>query len=415
MSYRTQDMRLLFWLGSLALVLACAAVLARTQTSLATQALDKITGEDEAEAEAEVTPQTVVSKKAVPAISKRVQEDATGAWGMTADAQRGQSLSFMLTGTLPSNFEAFGHYHYRFEDTLSQGLTLSITEGSTAADSIAISFNDQVVDAHAVGLSVSYEANVLVVDFADLKDPRWAGFNVSKDTVITIVYQAHLNQTCLLGMTGNDNTAKLVYTKEPTLGQDGETPQVTTRVFCYALQLTKVSDSDGKALAQAEFSIRVADDNTYQASRGLYVQKDGTLGETECSFVSDSSGIVQASGLDEGSYLIKEVKAPSGYQRSAKDLVIKIDARRDDEARTLSALEATIVSGKARLNNVSAEVGLVELCVENSPVKSSSPTKQLPQTGVGPIAAFLIVAGLAILAISRVSDIRRKWTRHSSS
>lgn len=416
MSHRTQNMRLLFFLGSLALILACAGVLAHVQTSLAAQALVEVANEvgtDETD-EAEATPQAIVNKKAVPAISKHVQEDATAAWGTTADAQRGQAVTFMLTGTLPSNFEDFEHYHYRFEDTLSQGLTLSIPEGSDAADALAISFDDQKVDSCAEGLSVSYEGNVLIVDFADLKDVQWVDFNLSKGTVITIVYQAQLNGECLVGMAGNDNCAKLVYTSDPASGQDGETPQVSTKVFCYALKLVKVSSAGGEPLAQAEFSIRVADENTDLSSRGLYVQKDGTLGSSACSFVSDSSGTALVSGLDEGSYRITELKAPPGYERSSEELAITIEARRNDEDRTITALEATATSGKARIEEVSAESGLITAAVENNAIKSTTSAKQLPQTGVGPIAAILIAAGLALVIVSHAADRRHARSRHSS-
>lgn len=418
MSHRTQNMRLPFFLGSLTLILACAGVLAHAQTSLAVQALPEITSAGEAEFEAtdeaEATPQTIVSKKAVPAISKHVQEDATAAWGTTADAQRGQAVTFMLTGTLPSNFEDFERYHYRFEDTLSQGLTLNISEESDVAGALTISLNDQKVDPHTEGLSVSCEGNVLIVDFADLKDARWADFCISKDTIITIVYQARLNGECLVGMAGNDNCAKLVYTNDPVSSQDGETPQVSTKVFCYALKLVKVSDAGNEALAQAEFTIRVANDNTDQASRGLYLQKDGTLGTSACSFVTDSSGTVLLSGLDEGSYLIAELKAPPGYERSSEELAIKIEARRNDEDRNLAALEARVTSGKAHVDEVSAENGLVNASVTNSPIKSTTPAKQLPQTGVGPIAAILIAAGLALVIVSHAADRRHARSRHSS-
>ncbi|WP_306483032.1 SpaA isopeptide-forming pilin-related protein [Anaerococcus sp.] len=68
-------------------------------------------------------------------------------------------------------------------------------------------------------------------------------------------------------------------------------------------------DSDGKALQGAEFTITKPNDNNFQA-----IKKS-----------SNQNGLVEFDSLGEGTYLIEETKAPSGYNKLNKKWVLVID------------------------------------------------------------------------------------------
>lgn len=68
-------------------------------------------------------------------------------------------------------------------------------------------------------------------------------------------------------------------------------------------------DSDGKALQGVEFTITKPNDNNFQA-----IKKS-----------SNQNGLVEFDSLGEGTYLIEETKAPSGYNKLDKKWVLVID------------------------------------------------------------------------------------------
>lgn len=68
-------------------------------------------------------------------------------------------------------------------------------------------------------------------------------------------------------------------------------------------------DSDGKALQGAEFTITKPNDSNFQA-----IKKS-----------SNQNGLVEFDSLGEGTYLIEETKAPSGYNKLNKKWVLVID------------------------------------------------------------------------------------------
>lgn len=75
---------------------------------------------------------TVAAKNGVPTVDKKVQNANNKPNGTTEDfadtttAQVGQTVNFKLTGTLPSNYDDYyKNYAYTFDDTLSEGLTLT--------------------------------------------------------------------------------------------------------------------------------------------------------------------------------------------------------------------------------------------------------------------------------------------------
>lgn len=159
---------------------------------------------------------------------------------------------------------------------------------------------------------------------------------------IRVVYTATANKDIKVvgdsegqdtNITGNVNTAYLDYNNNPyeTTGATWQTAHDTATVYTYGIKVTKTDDEDAdKLLAGAEFQVYKDED------------KDGIIddGESAIQFASTGSGTYRVaasddankkdkvttsegtsatapnltlSGLDVGTYILKETKAPAGY------------------------------------------------------------------------------------------------------
>ncbi len=352
---------------------------------------------------------TIDEKSAVPTLDKLVQEDSSGQWGKVADVSTAQDASYRLVGTLPTNLGAFDNYHYCFTDTLSEGLVLN-TAGKSVGEAITVTIDGRKVAVDGTKLAATYQNNVLTVEFANLKDDVWSSLGVKGGSEICVEYHAQLTPQATRGSQGNSNTVTLTYTDDPVSGGDGSiTPSIVTKLFSYALRLTKVDEQTGEPLSGAKFAIVVAQDNTDADSVGKYVQADGSLGAQQYEFETGADGTFTVSGIDEGSYTVKEIRAPQGYERIDSDIQLHVSSQLDGSSLALTSLQATLSGGDA--TDVNAK-GLTKVMVVDSNTGridiSAADDKQLlmPITGLEGLGSGWAV-GLAMTAAAGIGIVCR--------
>lgn len=353
-------------------------------------------------------------KSSVPVVDKEVREDSTGLWGKVADADTTQDLSYRLTGTLPTNFGAYDSYHYRFTDTLESGLDITIPEGKNLADALTVHVGDHEVKVDGEKLSATFEDNVLVVDFANLKDQAWSELAIDKDAKITVEYTAHMTDQRAIGGAGNLNSVYITYTDDPISLGDGRTGEVPVRVFAYRLSLSKVDKQTGEPVSGAGFTIRISDKNSDVESRGLYVQGDGSLTATAHEFMTSGDGTFEVLGLDEGTYVISETTVPEGYLRPNEDITLTINSELDGQAISLAKLSSSIVGGDdeepgtasiAEVSTVDGNAGSVSIRVSNDH------WFLMPLTGQSGLGSS-VVLGAGLVTIATVGLTARRMSRH---
>lgn len=182
-------------------------------------------------------------------------------------------------------------------------------------------------------------------------------------------------------------------------------------VFTYELDTTKVDGTDTtKVLKDAEFKLyRKNSSNTNE-----YVKvEDGkvkgwTTNADEASVLkSGNDGKFVVKGLDDGTYYLKETKAPSEYNLLASDIKLEIKATTTngqnwngtDEA--LTAIEIKVNDG----NTTSGTNGTVSTTVENN--KGSV----LPSTGGIGTTIFYVIGGILMVGAGVILVSRRRRSK----
>lgn len=337
---------------------------------------------------------TAEPKSGVPTVEKKLQDNDDGVadqWQDAADYDIGESVPFKLTGTMPSKIADYKTYKYIFHDTLSAGLTFN--------NDVVVKIGETTIDASKYTVTAS--GTNIDIAFTDIKS---CGVDVSASSVVTVEYSAKVNENAVVGLPGNPNDVYLEFSNNPNQGGEGETgttPPDKVVVFTYELDVTKVDGEDTTVtLKDAEFKLS-------HNGKWLVVEngkvKEWVASEDNASTLkTDANGKIAIVGLDEGTYSLKETKAPSGYNLISTpiELVISADDLHDVEYTGSNAAD---VLTAIKLNDVAGDTstGIVNTQVENN--KGSV----LPETGgIGTTIFFvgggIIVAAAAILLIAKM-------------
>lgn len=157
---------------------------------------------------------------------------------------------------------------------------------------------------------------------------------------IRVVYTAKVNENIQVvddkgNTTGNQNTAYLDYNNNPYEAADPtwKTASDTAIVYTYGIKVTKTDDKDGnKLLAGAEFQVYKDEDGTGEIAEGakplnfvavgnnggayrvaVSSENNKTDKVTTIGGTSATDPNLTLSGLDVGTYILKETKAPDEY------------------------------------------------------------------------------------------------------
>ena len=340
---------------------------------------------------------TIRAKTDAPTVEKKVLEGNT--YQDAADYNIGDAVPFRLIGSVP-DMSRYDTYKYIFHDTLSTGLTLNensikvyVASDKAGTDKVEIT----------TGWTKAVSGQTFTVSFADLKTVT----GVSQGKYIIVEYTATLNQSAVIGLPGNSNEVYLEYSNKPDQSGSGEnntgnTPKDEVLVFTYELDTTKVDGSNTETKLQDAKFVLLNSDGTKVAkiSSGKFdgwqdlpdAGSDGKIAaeswHTDSVLTSNASGLFTVTGLDAGTYKLREIVAPAGYNLLKNDIVVVITATIDGTPSTLTGLAVT-ADDTAGTGNVDS--GIVGITVANN--KGAT----LPETGGIGTTIFYTVGGILVL------------------
>ena len=360
-----------------------------------------------------VGPTTVTTKDGtVPTVEKKVNnKDAD-------TANIGDTVNFTLTGTLPDNYDSYSTYKYIFHDTLSKGLTLN--KDSIKVYKNTVDENNVIESTHytiePTGDTTLNDGCTFEVKFTDLKQA--VSKKADADNII-VTYSATLNENAEIGTTGNTNKVKLEYSNDPNKDGTGTTTEKEVFVYTFQLNVDKVDDKDktetdgntvyNKGLNGAEFELYSDEECTkkiklVKVSDGAYrvAKTDETdVGTITTATVDGKDGTLSIAGLKDGTYYLKETKAPDGYNLpTGKDAIKKI---------TLGA--TTSLNGS--LNQETCE-NVTVIKAGNAATGTATVTitnnagSQLPSTGGMGTTLFYVIGGALMAGAAIVLVIKKK-------
>lgn len=348
----------------------------------------------------------ITVKTDAPTVEKKVLEDdkynQDGGYGTgyndVADYNMGDPVTFHLIGSVP-DMSRYDTYKYVFHDTLSAGLTLN--ENSIK---VYVASDKAGTDkAEITGWAKAVDGQSFTVSFTDLKTVS----GVSQGKYIIVEYTATLNQNAVVGLDGNPNVVYLEYSNKPDQSGSGDTdntgktPEDKVIVFTYELDTTKVDGQDNtKKLEGAEFKLKNSDNKwAIVDSNSNKVTGWDADEEKGSTLTSDSDGLFKVIGLDDGTYYLKETKAPAGYNLLSSEIAVVITATTNN-GQASSALTNLAVTADGKAGTGDTPTGIASITVANN--KGNT----LPETGgmgttIFYVLGSILVLGAAVLLITR--------------
>ena len=370
-------------------------------------------------------------KKSVPNVTKAVKDDKDGTFGTdvfkspnkSADSRMDQFIEYQLTGTVASNINTYSAYTYTFTDELPKSMTPMFTDevGSTTP-AVTVKIDGKTVRSGDYTKAFSVD-NVLTVSFTNLKacfDENNQPITVSESSHVTVEYQAKLDSAKIF-VNGKDGTIKpefgslvgepqennvtLTYSNNPHAegtGTTGTTVKHPAYDYTYGIDVTKVgSETDNPPLADVVFTLQEQGDaaDTFIMANGIKTT-DGKLAE----LTTDANGKINVVGLDEGTYILKEVTPAPGYNNSAANgVTFTIKSTFDQTGKNVKLDTSTIDAGKDVVMGGTATAGAGKLSFTIIDKKGSN----LPLTGLNGVT-FTWIAGGAVLCIGVAHLIRSR-------
>lgn len=266
----------------------------------------------------------IYDKNIGPEIEKTQKDDNSQV--ITGDVQLGQKINYEITGKVPST-TGYETYTYKITDTMSEGLTFNkdvkvSIDGTDVTNETGVTINYIPNDTNATG----FELTIPVKNYQE-----------KIGTTISVKYTATVNKNAVVAV--SKNTAKLEYSNNPGTNETGTTTPVEKKVYTAKIVVDKVEKGTGTKLANAEFVLYKKDTATNAVT---YYKLTTTAGINEAKvewvdnatdatvLKTDDNGAAEFIGLSDGTYYLKETKAPDGYNVLTADVEITIAGNEND-------------------------------------------------------------------------------------
>lgn len=239
----------------------------------------------------------------------------------------GEEFSYFLVGGVPQYPTNATNKVYTMKDIIGDGLDfLAISNFVVKDGETSLLVNSDGTVVNAAGNTVA----TITISGKNLT----IAFNVDyvTSTTVTVEYKAKLNNSAVLGDTGNLNSATLTYSNDP-YGTGTITSNVAqTSVFTYGVEVLIYANGDkSKVLSGVKFE----------------VYSDASLTNKLGEITTDSTGRGRLPGLAKGTYYLKQVSTASGYTLAKDAITIKVKLEGSTPSSVEGYYEAEVAAFEA--------------------------------------------------------------------
>lgn len=322
--------------------------------------------------------------------------------GKQANANIGDEITYKVTYSVP--VPENGLTELKIVDTMDKGLTFTNEASNiTVKDDKGVDGTEKtLIYATDYEVTLDTTSNKVTIDFAKYLD----SLQKNSTEEFTITYKVKLNESAVLGQTGNKNDVALVYKNYGETDSKTKTPDPgkEVKVFTYGIDLLKKGEGTNTVLKEVEFKLTDGNNEikVKQSGNAYYPSKDADASST---VTTDNDGKIYIRGLKPGTYKLTETKTNAGYVLLKDPVVIVITPSTDANEAAEGVVSASVGNKEVTMNadNGSA-TAIVPLTVVNSK------GFDLPATGGRGIALFTI-AGIAIVAAAGSLLFMRKRSK----
>lgn len=324
---------------------------------------------------------TIQIKSDYPSIVKKIYEDDNNiGWNDMGDFEIMQDISYKYESKVP-DMSGYVSYFLEFEDEMDPSLSLK-------EDSIQVKIKDTLISADKY--SVTKTSTGFKVTFHDFKGLA------SQGDPILFTYDAYLNDLAAtkISKKGFENKVRLNFSNDPQTNSKGQTPWDSVVCYTYQVKGLKTNEKDVK-LEGATFKLyrdsNLSDLVKVKKSTNGYVVSNGVDEE----IVSNEKGEFVIQGLDQGTYYLKEIKAPDGYTLLKEAIEIQITPTFVANRNNYTSNGEGLVSLSATSFNTHLNASTNDLSVALKVVNQTG--SKLPVTGsMGTIVCVLTGAGIMV-------------------
>lgn len=275
-----------------------------------------------------------------PDLKKEVQKKNNGPWGRDADYSIGDEIHYRITVDVPKN--------------ITKLKTFTVTDTPTNltddVDSIEIKCNDAAVTADAYTKVAGGDGFTIKFNPAQM-----AAYERQQ---LVITYNATLKDTAFNTTAGNQNTAKLEYSKNitPNTTTDPDNPnkdkeegkntiENSTVVYTFAVKIEKtgVDGTETKRLANVEFDLyQEVPAGTTGAITGASVPAgldNAKSWKKIKTLKTGTDGTVTHNGLSNGTYYLVETKTNDTYNLLKNPIEVILNVQYTTTTKTESTWE----------------------------------------------------------------------------
>lgn len=322
--------------------------------------------------------------------------------GKQANANIGDEITYKVTYSVP--VPENGLTELKIVDTMDKGLTFTNEASNiTVKDDKGVDGTEKtLIYATDYEVTLDTTSNKVTIDFAKYLD----SLQKNSTEEFTITYKVKLNESAVLGQTGNKNDVALVYKNYGETDSKTKTPDPDkeVKVFTYGIDLLKKGEDTNTVLKEVEFKLTDGNNEikVKQSGNAYYPSKDADASST---VTTDNDGKIYIRGLKPGTYKLTETKTNAGYVLLKDPVVIVITPSTDANEAAEGVVSAYVGGKKVTMNaDNGSDTAIVPLTVVNSK------GFDLPATGGRGIALFTI-AGIAIVAAAGSLLFMRKRSK----